>query len=89
MCGLNFSPSLGFIPLVEILKKSENVIHALPSEVHKEVQQDCDVGLRHVKPPKRNIPKLEFLSFKNLLRSNDLIISRAPTILLTSSKMPN
>ncbi|GLJ58731.1 hypothetical protein SUGI_1472430 [Cryptomeria japonica] len=52
-------------------------LRTLPLDVAEEVRQDCAMALRNAKPPKFNIPKAELLAFNNLMRNNDLIISRA------------
>ncbi|GLJ12004.1 hypothetical protein SUGI_0181830 [Cryptomeria japonica] len=75
--GLNFALTPHTILHVDFLIKIENAVRALPIDVGEEVRQDCIVALPHDKPPKCNIPKAEILTFNNLVRNNDLLISRA------------
>ncbi|GLJ34134.1 hypothetical protein SUGI_0686260 [Cryptomeria japonica] len=74
--GLNFALTPRNIPHIDFLIEIENVVCTLPLDVVEEVRQDCTVALRNAKPPKFNIPKAELLAFNNLMRNNDLIISR-------------
>ncbi|GLJ10132.1 hypothetical protein SUGI_0122750 [Cryptomeria japonica] len=55
--GLGFAVALRAIPLVDFLTNIENAVRALPTDVAKEIRQDCAVALRWAKPPKCNIPK--------------------------------
>ncbi|GLJ33365.1 hypothetical protein SUGI_0671240 [Cryptomeria japonica] len=75
--GLNFALTSRNIPHIDFLIEIENAVRTLPLDVAEEVRQDCAVALRNAKPPKFNIPKEELLAFNNLMRNNDLIISRA------------
>ncbi|GLJ09453.1 hypothetical protein SUGI_0109940, partial [Cryptomeria japonica] len=75
--GLNFALTPRNIPHIDFLIEIKNVVRTLPLDVVEEVRQDCVAALRNGKPPKFNIPKVEMLAFNNLIRNNDLIISRA------------
>ncbi|GLJ06002.1 hypothetical protein SUGI_0030200 [Cryptomeria japonica] len=74
--GLNFALTPRNIPHIDFLIEIKNAVRALPLDVAEEVRQDCVVALCNAKSPKCNIPKAKMLVFNNLMRNNDLIISR-------------
>lgn len=53
------------------------MVRSLPNDIAEEVRQDCAVALRHAKPPRSNIPRIERLAFNEALNNNDLIITKA------------
>lgn len=64
------------IPHIDFLIEIKNAVRTLPLDVAEEVRQDCAMALYNAKPPKFSIPKAKMLAFNNLMRNNDLIISR-------------
>ena len=64
--GLNVAISPHHLPFEDILCNIENSLRCLPPHEAKEIRQDCSKILRHAKPPKPNLSKLEFLALKNI-----------------------
>ena len=65
------------LPFEDILCNIENSLRHLPPHEAKEIRQDCSKILRHVKPPKPNLSKLEFLALKNIKSNPDIVILKA------------
>ncbi|GLJ52846.1 hypothetical protein SUGI_1125770 [Cryptomeria japonica] len=71
--GFRFVLSPRTILHVDFLIDIENVIRSLSHDLAEEVRQDCVVSLRHAKPSRCNVLKVELLAFNNLLKNKKLI----------------
>lgn len=72
--GLGFAYTPISIPKVDFLIEIEKAIQTLPNIVTNEIRQDCVVTLRRAKPPKCNVPKVDFIAFKNPMKNDDIVI---------------